>query len=130
MQPVALASAAHDEQIAFTGHEHHVVGAGPSWNAFDMTRIAGPWAQYEWAPCTKHNDGDQRVVEPFHLAVAVQPLEVVAVAVEQPRDAGERDSVARLEVKGGLPNHVSASAWWKAGTEALFGDISVVPKYL
>ncbi len=38
------------------------------------------------------------VVEPAHLAVGVQALEVVAVAVQQRADAAELDPVPRTEV--------------------------------
>ena len=83
MQPVALAGAAHHEQVAFTRREHDVVGAGAGRDPLDDVGSAPRGRSTNGRRWPEHHDGDERVVEPAHLAVAVQALEVVAVAVEQ-----------------------------------------------
>ena len=49
----------------------------------------GPGSQDERPAGAQHDDRDQRLVEPLHLAVAVEPLEVLTVAVQQRGDTVE-----------------------------------------
>ena len=69
------------------GSQHDVVGVGAGRDPLADLGQRDPLAEHERPALAEHDDGDARVVEPAQLAVAVQPLEVVAGAVEQGRHA-------------------------------------------
>ena len=82
MQPIALVGATHHEQIAVSGREDDVVGVFAGGPAVEPA-AGGPRPEHERSPLAEHDDRDQCVVEPLQAAVAVEPLPVVAVPIEQ-----------------------------------------------
>jgi hypothetical protein len=61
-----------------------------------------PRTQHEGTADAEHDDGDDGLVQPTHLPIAVQALEVVTVAIQDRRDAGERHAESRSEMEIGL----------------------------
>ena len=82
MQPISLTRAPHHEQIAFAGHEYEIIWRGAGGNAFDHVGQWGASSDHEGSALAKHHNRDQGVVEPTHLAIAVQTLEVLSAAVQ------------------------------------------------
>ena len=90
-------------------------------------RLALP--EHERPALAEHDDGDQRVVEPAHLAVGVQPLEVLAVAIEQCPDPAELDAIPSNEVHRRLSQE-RRSIRVEAGAEPLLRHVLVVAEDL
>ena len=82
-----------------------------------------------WATLAEHHDGDQRVVEPPHLPVRMQTLEVLAVAIEQRTDSAELDAVSRPEVHRRLPQQ-RRPVGGQPGAEPLLRHVLVVAEDL
>ena len=77
----------------------------------------------------EHGDRDECLVEPLHLPVAVQPLEVAPVAVEDRRHAGELHAKPGPQVEVDLAEQrVGVRAHDR--TEPVLGDVVVVPQHL
>jgi DNA end-binding protein Ku len=102
VQPLALAGAAHHEQVAFAGHDDDVVGRRTGGDPVHRDAALEARPQHERSAHAEHDDRDQGVVEPAHLTVAVKSLEVLPVPVEKGADAGELDAKARAQVEIGL----------------------------
>ncbi len=91
--PSHLAGPAHDQQVAGPGRE--VVGRTPSGL---LVRVAiGAWAQQPGAASAEREDGDERVVEPAQVAIAVERLAVEPVAIAGQAEAVEVLAVAVLQ---------------------------------
>jgi len=129
MKPLALTGPAHDQKVPFAGCQHQVVRVGTGRNALDGDATGGPWTQHERTSGTEHNDGDQRLVQPTHLPIAVETLEVVAVAIEDRRHTREGHPEARLKVQIRLAEHrVRLGAG--TGAQPTFRHVVVVPQDL
>ncbi|MEY2580264.1 MAG: hypothetical protein QOE09_113 [Ilumatobacteraceae bacterium] len=129
MQPFALACPTHDEHVALPRHEYQVVGIGAGRHALDRYAARCSRPQDERPPCAENDDRDQRLVEPAHLTIAVQTLEIIAVAIEDRSDAREGNAKSRSEVKVGLPEHRMGIVA-HAGTESPLRHIPVVAEHL
>jgi DNA end-binding protein Ku len=129
VQPFALTGAAHHEEVAFTRREHDVVGRCAGRDPLDRHTTLEARAQHERATRAQHDDRDQRVVQPAHLAVAVQALEVPTVAVEDRGDTRELDAEARAKVEVGLPEQRMGIGPY-AGTQPVLRHVVVVSQDL
>jgi hypothetical protein len=108
--------------------EDHVVGVVTGGNpVVSITRRAG--SEHEGSTSAEHHDGDQGVVEPSHLAVAVKALEVVAVPIEDRSDPGPPDAMAGFEVEAGVTGERMFVGPECSG-ESLLGDVAVVAEDL
>jgi len=128
VEPIPLVGASHDEEVAMSRGEDHVVGVVTGGNpVVSITRRAG--SEHEGSTSAEHHDGDEGVVEPAHLPVAVKALEVVAVPIEDRSDAGPSDSVSGFEVETRVTGE-----WMIVGSqgssESLLGDVAVVSEDL
>ena len=129
MEPLALAGAAHHEQVAFAGCQDDVAARTTRWNSLDRYATFEPGAQHERATGAEHDDRDQRVVQPAQLAVAVEALEVLPVAVEDRRNARELDAEPRLQVQVGLAEQ-RMGVGPHADTQPFLGHVMVVSEHL
>ena len=125
VEPLALACPTHDQHVALARSEDHVVGARTRGDALDRHAALEPRSKDERPARAEHSDRDDGVVEPSHLTITVQPLEVVTVAIEDRRDAGERHLEARPQMEVGLAQH-GIGVVAHADTEPVLGDVLVV----
>ena len=105
VQPFALTRPTHDEEVALPWHQHEIVRCRAGGHALDRHTAGSTVSQYEGPSGSDHHDRDDGLVEPTHLAVAVQTLEVVAVSIEDCGDTGEGTAKAGSQVQIGLTEH-------------------------
>jgi hypothetical protein len=130
MEPIALITSAHDQQVALARHEHHITVELPGWGAINERCIANSLAKHKWPPHAQHDDGDERVVQPAHFTIAMQPLKVCAVSIQNGSDSIEPDSIGRCEMHVGLPESGGAAVRSNEPTESFSGDVTVVAQHL
>ena len=129
VQPLALARAAHDEHVALARRQDHVVGSGSRRDPLDRHSALETRAQHERPARAEHDDRDDGVVEPAQLAIAVQTLEVVTVAIQDRRHPRERHVEARRQVEVGLAQQREGLVA-HADSEPVLGDVLVVAEHL
>ena len=97
MLPVTLAPAAHHDQVA--GPRREVMRRAAAGRVGVLGRVR---AQQPGSAGTEREHGDDRVVEPTHVGVAMERLAVASVPVLQQAEPVELHAVAVLQCAGGV----------------------------
>lgn len=127
MKPLSLTRAPHDDQIASTKVNDSILR--PVTGAETWLSCLGDRTQNERSWSSDDDDGDESLIEPAQLPIAMQTLEVVPGSVPQRRDAIETNPVAGVEPPGER-GHIRIVTGVETGAEALFGAVAVVSQHL